>query len=485
MGVDGDRNQADPQQADAQQADAQGSERSARRSKSAHLQLDVRSSDAASLREAMDPANQSLGEALRLSYRLLQVAILGLVVTFFFSGFQQVAEGIAGIRTIFGRVAGKEGEESLAPGLHPFWPYPVGEFHTLPQRRTIELGDAFFPVFPKSDMTMEQATDSADENNPIRPGKDGSLITADGDLAHVRVTAELAIADPVALLTHASPERIDAIMRGLLRHAVVQVVAQYTLAELLEERDTPEADIKRAAQEAADRLRLGVQVISVSLPERTAPLAVRNALRRVQTSREDAKTAMERARQEANAKLVGAAGPNYPAVLTMIDDYEQQLTAGDEVAADALLQKIGERLEQPDIAGTASMIVARAKAYQSALESTLGKEAQRIESLSASYRENPQQLVQKLWLEAVREVTSQRQAEVFSVPPGLGKYAIRIKSSPQIMQARRDAELARKKQEAEMIGLNLPSFQLGSRQIMIDKAGRRLDASGEKGFGRE
>jgi len=465
--------------------DAEPGARPARQGKSAHLDLAPRPSDAASLREAMDPANRSLGEALRLSYRLLQFAVLGLVVTFLFSGFQQVVEGVTGIRTVFGRVSGRQGEEALAPGLHPFWPYPVGEFHTLPQRRSIELGDAFFPIFPQADMTIEQATDSADENNPIRPGRDGSLVTADGDLVHVRVTAEYAIADPVALLSSTSPERVDSVMRALLRDAVVQVVAQYTLAELLEQRDTPEADIRLALQESVDRLRLGVSVVTVSLPERTAPLAVRNALRRVQTAREDAKTAIERARQEANATLVGAAGPNYAVVLGMIEEYERVLSIGDQAGADAALTGIGQRLEQPDIGGSAAMIVARAKAYQSALESTLGKEAQRIESLSASFRENPRQLVQKLWLDAVREVVSRKEAEVFSVPPTLAKYAIQIKSSPQIMQARRDAEIARKKREAEMIGVGSPTFQLGSKTIMLDKAGRRLDASGEKGFGRD
>jgi hypothetical protein len=169
----------------------------------------------------------------------------------------------------------------------------------------------------------------------------------------------------------------------------------------------------------------------------------------------------------------------------MIEEYERVLSIGDQAGADAALTGIGQRLEQPDIGGSAAMIVARAKAYQSALESTLGKEAQRIESLSASFRENPRQLVQKLWLDAVREVVSRKEAEVFSVPPTLAKYAIQIKSSPQIMQARRDAEIARKKREAEMIGVGSPTFQLGSKTIMLDKAGRRLDASGEKGFGRD
>ena len=45
------------------------------------------------MRDALDPANQSLGEALKLSYRILQLGVLALVVTFLFSGFQSVEEG--------------------------------------------------------------------------------------------------------------------------------------------------------------------------------------------------------------------------------------------------------------------------------------------------------------------------------------------------------------------------------------------------------
>ena len=116
---------------------------------------------------------------------------------------------------------------------------------------------------------------------------------------------------------------------------------------------------------------------------------------------------------------------------------------------------------------------------------SLATETRRLKSLAASFKENPRQLVQQLWLEAVRQSIRQNQVEVFSVPTQLARYVIRVKSSPEMMQIRRDAELARKKLEASMIGSNLPSFQLGSKQIMIDRPGRRLEQSGDKGFGRQ
>ncbi len=452
--------------------------------KSAQLNLHASAASPASMREAMNPANESLGEALRLSYRLLQVAMCGLVVTFIFSGFQSVPEGVTGIRTIFGRVSGDPGDEMIVPGLQPFWPYPVGETVTMPLRRTVEVRDAFWPTLGAKDTTIEQATDSADPNNPIRPGRDGSVITADGDLAHLQLGVEYSVVDPVAALGKVNPEHMDMLVDKVLQGAVVQVAAEFTLSELLEQRDLPAAEIRARMQTRLDALQSGIHVGTVTITERTAPLAVRNALHRVQVAREDMKTALERARQEANAKLVGAAGPQYAQVLALIAEYESHLTAGRQAQADALLQKIGERLEQPDIGGEAARIILHAKSYEALLVSTLTKEVQRIEGLAASFHENPRQLIQQLWLDAVREAMSKQEVEVFALPPGIGHYAIHVKSSPDVMQTRRDAELERKKQAAAMMNLGAQSFQLGSKQIMIDRPGRRLEKTGDKGFGR-
>jgi hypothetical protein len=52
------------------------------------------------------------------------------------------------------------------------------------------------------------------------------------------------------------------------------------------------------------------------------------------------------------------------------------------------------------------------------------------------------------------------------------------------MQARRQSEVERRKRRA-MQPAGGDEFQLGSRQIMIDAPGRRLDRSASGGFGRQ
>ncbi len=78
------------------------------------------------------------------------------------------------------------------------------------------------------------------------------MITADGDLAHLQLTAEYSIVDPVAMLKQIGADRIDALVRSVLQRSVVQTVARYTLAEFLERCGAPALDIHQKMQTSLD-----------------------------------------------------------------------------------------------------------------------------------------------------------------------------------------------------------------------------------------
>lgn len=457
-----------------------------RRVASAAFEVAAEPGSAAALRDAMDPANQSLGEALRLSYRILQLGILGLVATFLFSGFQSVQEGTVGVKTLFGAIVGEPGEEQLPPGLHPYWPYPIGQIVTVELKRPVAVDAAFWPEYRRGATTLEEATDAADLLKQLDPGKDGSLLTANGDLAHVQIQAEYVVEDPVSLLRAIRPEMVPQVVQLALERGAVAAVARITLEELTEQRDGPALSIREDAQAVLDELACGVRIASVTLPVRIAPLAVRRSFASVQTKREEIKSFVERARQEAATKLTAAAGQIASSDLVrLIIEYENALTLGNQDAADEVLQRIGERFAQADVGGEAAMIVARAEAAISARRSVLSKEARRLQGLLPAYRENPQQLVRQLWLEAVRSVLEDAEAEVFSVPQGLALIDMSLDSSPDIMQLRRRAELDRKRREADSAALTLQPYRMDSRNIMINQAGRRLERDASGGFGRD
>ena len=71
------------------------------------------------------------------------------------------------------------------------------------------------------------------------------------------------------------------------------------------------------------------------------------------------------------------------------------------------------------------------------------------------------------------------------MPPGVGQSQISIASSPEVMQLRRNADMARRKKGAAIMEALRPSWQIGVKQTTLDKAGRRLDEKATQGFGRE
>ena len=177
-----------------------------RREKSAEFEVD--GGDPTQFRDALDQANQSLAVALKLSYRVLQLAILALAVIFIFSGFQTVGENSTGLRTLFGRIVGEVGDQQVGPGLQVFWPYPVGEIVTVPLKRTVEVNNAFFPMLRAQgggEQSIDKAIENASVDRPIRPGGDGSLILAAG-ISHCRVSLGL-IEIPSPISSGSRPSR--------------------------------------------------------------------------------------------------------------------------------------------------------------------------------------------------------------------------------------------------------------------------------------
>ena len=438
------------------------------------------------MRDALDPANQSLGEALKLSYRILQLGVLALVVTFLFSGFQSVEEGFAGVKTLFGEIEGEGIDRQLEPGFHATWPYPVGDIVAVESRRTVRLETEFWPAVKPSAQTAEQQIEGATLTDPLRPGSDGSLLTRDGDLAHAKIEATYAVDDVVELLEVASRERMDSIVKHTLMQATVEAAGALTLAELVDtQRDLLADPIRERANALLQGMHLGVSIVEAKAYERSYPFAVRNRFLEAQAMRENVKAGVERARQAAATQLTSIAGERaYGDLVRLVAEYDNALTAQNIEKADATLLAIGARFESADVGGEAATIINRAKAAQGALEGKLARELRRLQGLAPAYKDNPRQVIRQLWLAAVSDVLSQPYAEVFSVPPSLADFSIQLTSSEKLMQFRRDAQLEAEKRGAEAQGFDNGLYNPSGRQIMIDQAGRRLERDASKGFTR-
>src|SRR5512138_911743 len=136
----------------------------------------------------MDPANQSLADALRFTYGLLKFVMVVLVALFFISGVKTIQEGERGIRVFLGRPT----SFNLTPGIHPNLPFPMGEMIRIGEGSVeVKLGRAFMPYganINTDDLAMSASVQQFSSEGKLTPGRSFSNITSDLNLAHTQWT---------------------------------------------------------------------------------------------------------------------------------------------------------------------------------------------------------------------------------------------------------------------------------------------------------
>jgi regulator of protease activity HflC (stomatin/prohibitin superfamily) len=452
-----------------------------RRAASAEFIVESRAGSQAMLREAMDPANQSLRDALRLSFRVLQVVIVVLIVLFIFSGFQTVEEGQSGVMLRWGRILEVDGREALEPGLKfSKWPYPAGEFVLFAETgRSVDLGETFWPNIPPR-ISFDQAVERATVNDMLRPGRDGSLITADGDLAHLKLAGEYEIESPVAFVNTvenqlADPVSLDAdrLVELALQRAVVHTAARMDLQAVVELTEEDKLAIQRESQQLLDRTGSGIRLSWIDTPiDPTPPLPIRRAYSELQAQKVQVAERIETARENASQELIAVAGPGYRDIIALIESYEQALDLGEETRARELQQAIDETLESGQTSGDVSRIISNARSYRSQIESTLGSEARRFRTLLPAYREHPELVVAQRWTEAVTRVLTRDDVEIMYVPPGMALVQLQLAGLDEVRQIRRDRMLEDK--EAEAMGEAFGERRPMERASDLDRQFRNL-----------
>lgn len=453
---------ADLNQTPYGQESDQGEDDQPRRAASARFVVDSQIGSEAAMRDAMDPANQSLADALRMSFRVLQAVILVLVVLFLVSGFQTVDEGQSGVRTVWGKIVSDDGSEELTPGAKfSIYPYPIGEFVLFrDDNRVVETEMAFAP-HARGAVTKDQQVSQADINEPLRPGRDGSLLTRDGDLAHLEMSARYRIEDGGAgefvrrINDNDTRRNADRLVRLALQRAVVQVVAQVTLQELVDQTDDIRQRVQQRAQNVLDELQCGIELVQVQVKDAYAPLAIKKSMDDLHTARVDSAKSVDEASQRANKTRSDVAGSDFPELIALIEQYENALERSGEDSEEStqLLAAINAKLDE-NRDGEVSKIIQSARTYKAEIESTLGNQYLRFASLQRAYRNNPQLLIRQLWLDMYSQILRRPDAEIIYVPDPLMSMTLSVNGSTVIQEMRRKAQIARKQREADMSGMD-------------------------------
>lgn len=403
---------------------------------------------------SMEAANRSLADALRITYRLIQLVMIALVVLFLFSGFQQVNQSESGIRVEFGRVKA----DNLEPGFQFSLPYPLGEIIKVETgNRTIEIDEKFWPAM-SAEVRRRPISEMGGGNNALDPTRDGSLITADSNIAHAQFSVVYVRSRPADFVANISGEEFEGpIVRAAVQRAAVQVAASVTIDELLKPgaagigagENSVESRIRRLAQEMLDQIGSGLEIQQVSLRAAIPPLYVRRDFNQVQIAQSNAGKVREQALGNRAKLLNQGAGTASEVLLDLIDDYEAALELNQMDKAEAILAEIDRVLEggangqgvtiggrqyaDVRISGEVARMIADAQQYRSTVVQRAQRQAEMFRAKLQQYRANPSVFLTGALSDALNAMLAQQVvSQVFWLPLNNMPFELRLTPDPAI-----------------------------------------------------
>jgi membrane protease subunit HflK len=214
-----------------------------------------------------DPGITALGDALRLTFRLLRVVMLLIGIAYLASGVYIVPQHERAFELRFGRPAGVGADIVKGPGLHWSWPRPFTEIVRVPAERMRTLESRLFWA----------ARAGRFQDMPEIDAEEGEFaLTGDANLLNHRWAVRYTISDPYRFtFGFVDPEQI---LRDELNRAALCVSARFSIDRALRTdvagfRDAVEHELRKRAT-AFD---LGVLVHGVDLLDIAPPSAVAEA----------------------------------------------------------------------------------------------------------------------------------------------------------------------------------------------------------------
>lgn len=367
----------------------------------------------------LDPANQSLADALRLSFRLLKLLMIVLVVLFFGSGFFTVGPEEKAVVLRFGQIAGDKSNQVKGPGYHFAFPPPIDEQIIVSTKyRTLEI-DTFY--FQKSAADAMRTLDEIG-GRFLKPGIDGALITGDAFIVHVLWKVQYQITDPVQYVTHLyngpkDDDREKSIVQSVFENALVASFAQEKAEDIIVGGPKLDAAIKRTQDQMQERLNdlnAGLTVSWVTYSETpTPPLLVRQAFNAVINSENNKLKTIETARKEASDMLIAAGGRNYDLLAARIDEIEKSRAEDNGAQTAELEAKLRDDfVKLAD--GQAKSRYNEAISYYSRIKQSITSDKEQFDKLLPEYRRNPNIVLRQQHLAVVPEILARNKKFIWS-----------------------------------------------------------------------
>lgn len=407
--------------------------------------LNLRQDAGASAVDALDAANQSLSDALRITLRLVWAAMVVLLVLFVLSGVQTVREGQRAISLLFGKVQQKD----LAPGPHFVAPYPLGELLKIDTGVVeMEVDAGFWPqVGEGADRNDVSKLTAAGKLDPIA---NGSLITADQNVVHARFRVQFSRSDTTEWAGNVDPTAERAMVEALVSRAVVRSVAHVGIDDLLKQSGSGESGaVARRARESAqaqlDELQTGIVLTRLEMIQAIPPRTLADKFANFLSAAATSGKAREEAEADAKRTMTAMAGDAVGVLSELIDRYDLAVRNKDEAGGAAILGQIDAIMEgratevdgkpvQAAVSGTVTQILADAQRYRSEVVNQRRNELLAFTTRLEQYRLNPAVTLHAAWADGVSTYLNQPRTQVHFLPPNTTTMVLRMNRDPSVQR---------------------------------------------------
>jgi modulator of FtsH protease HflK len=181
----------------------------------------------ASAPPAEDASSQALAEAMRSSFVIVQIIMVGLVLVFLGSGFFTVGPQEQAIKLRLGKPV--DGGRLFGPGAHWAWPPPIDEVVKFP---ITSLTNADSSVgWYQSSLDRARGVPPPAPASKLNPAVWTYALTADTNIIHVWAAAHYRISDPAVFIFNFS--NAPAFITNALNNALLRVSSEFTVDGIL------------------------------------------------------------------------------------------------------------------------------------------------------------------------------------------------------------------------------------------------------------
>jgi membrane protease subunit HflK len=299
------------------------------------------------IRKGQDRFRRLLPGGLKSGIGLF-VVLAGVVLIWGASGLYRVQPGEQGVELFFGKWSNPQ---SLSqPGLHLFWPYPIGSVET-PQVERVRQIDIGFRRRGGGTGSVASKSDVSEES---------LMLTGDQNIIDIDFTVQWRIGNAGEFLFNIrDPEdTVKLAAESAMREVIGRTGIQRALST---EKEILAVKTRESLQQILDEYESGMVITGINLQDVQPPAQVADAFEDVQRARQDRETKINQANAYANRII-------------------------------------------PEARGEATKMIQGAEAYRERLIKEADGEAQRFTQVYESYKQNPDVTRRRMYLETVQKV---------------------------------------------------------------------------------